>query len=168
MHPATVTTLNFIMAQEIERKFLVKGDFKAEAFKETRITQGYLSSVPERTVRVRVKGDKGFITIKGIGNASGASRFEWEKEIPVEEIRSLLELAEPGVIDKTRFLVKAGEHTFEVDEFYGDNEGLTVAEVELSDENEAFEKPAWLGEEVTGDAKYFNSMLMKNPYKNWK
>ena len=166
MHPATVTTLNFIMAQEIERKFLVKGDFKAEAFKETRITQGYLSSVPERTVRVRVKGDKGFITIKGIGNASGASRFEWEKEIPVEEVRSLLELAEPGVIDKTRFLVKAGEHTFEVDEFYGDNEGLTVAEVELSDENEAFEKPAWLGEEVTGDAKYFNSMLMKNPYKN--
>ncbi|MBQ0119545.1 MAG: CYTH domain-containing protein [Bacteroidales bacterium] len=156
------------MAQEIERKFLVKGDFKAEAFKETRITQGYLSSVPERTVRVRVKGDKGFITIKGIGNASGASRFEWEKEIPVEEVRSLLELAEPGVIDKTRFLVKAGEHTFEVDEFYGDNEGLTVAEVELSDENEAFDKPAWLGEEVTGDPKYFNSMLMKNPYKNWK
>ena len=157
------------MAQEIEKKFLVKCDcFKKEAFKATRITQGYLSSVPERTVRVRVKGEKGFITIKGIGNASGASRFEWEKEIPVEEVRSLLELAEPGVIDKTRFLVKAGEHTFEVDEFYGDNEGLTVAEVELSDENEAFDKPAWLGEEVTGDPKYFNSMLMKNPYKNWK
>lgn len=156
------------MAQEIERKFLVEGDFKAEAFKETRITQGYLCSVPERTVRVRVKGDKGFITVKGIGNASGASRFEWEKEIPVDEVRSLLELAEPGVIDKTRYLVKAGEHTFEVDEFYGDNDGLTVAEVELSDENEAFDKPEWLGEEVTGDPKYFNSMLMKNPYKNWK
>ena len=156
------------MAQEIERKFLVNGDFKSCAFKATRITQGYLSSVPERTVRVRVKGDKGFITIKGIGNASGASRFEWEKEIPVEDVKALLEICEPGVIDKTRYLVKAGEHTYEVDEFYGDNEGLTVAEVELSDENEAFDKPSWLGEEVTGDAKYYNSMLMKNPYKNWK
>lgn len=156
------------MAQEIERKFLVSGDFKSDAFKATRITQGYLSSVPERTVRVRVKGDKGFITIKGIGNASGASRFEWEKEIPVEDVKALLEICEPGVIDKTRYLVKAGEHTYEVDEFYGDNEGLTVAEVELSDENEAFDKPSWLGEEVTGDAKYYNSMLMKNPYKNWK
>ncbi len=156
------------MAQEIEKKFLVDGDFKSAAFKATRITQGYLSSVPERTVRVRVKGDKGFITVKGIGNESGASRFEWEKEIPVEDVKALLEICEPGVIDKTRYLVKAGEHTFEVDEFYGDNEGLTVAEVELSDENEAFDKPSWLGEEVTGDAKYYNSMLMKNPYKNWK
>lgn len=147
---------------------MVNGDFKSDAFKATRITQGYLSRVPERTVRVRVKGDKGFITIKGIGNASGASRFEWEKEIPVEDVKALLEICEPGVIDKTRYLVKAGEHTYEVDEFYGDNEGLTVAEVELSDENEAFDKPSWLGEEVTGDAKYYNSMLMKNPYKNWK
>jgi len=147
---------------------LVNGDFKSDAFKATRITQGYLSSVPERTVRVRVKGDKGFITIKGIGNASGASRFEWEREIPVEDVKALLEICEPGVIDKTRYLVKVGPHTFEVDEFYGDNEGLTVAEVELSDENEAFDKPSWLGEEVTGDAKYYNSMLMKNPYKNWK
>ena len=156
------------MAKEIERKFLVKGDFKDEAFKATRITQGYLSSVPERTVRVRVKGDKGFITIKGIGNESGASRFEWEKEIPVEEVRELLKICEPGVIDKTRYLVKNGDFTFEVDEFYGDNDGLTVAEVELTDENEPFDKPAWLGEEVTGDPKYFKSMLMKNPYKNWK
>jgi len=155
------------MAQEIERKFLVKGDYKSSTKKETRITQGYLSSVPERTVRVRIKGDKGFITIKGIGNASGASRYEWEKEIPVSEVKELLELCEPGAIDKTRFLVDSGKHTFEVDEFYGDNEGLTVAEVELSDENEDFIKPEWLGEEVTGDAKYFNSMLMKNPYKNW-
>ena len=156
------------MAQEIEKKFLVDGDFKSAAFKATRITQGYLSSVPERTVRVRVKGDKGFITVKGIGNESGASRFEWEKEIPVEDVKALLQICEPGVIDKTRYLVKAGEHTFEVDEFYGDNEGLTVAEVELSDENEAFDKPSWLAKEVTGDAKYYNSMLMKNPYKNWK
>ena len=156
------------MAQEIEKKFLVAGEFKESAKKATRITQGYLSSVPERTVRVRVKGEKGYITVKGIGNDSGASRFEWEKEIPVEDVKALLEICEPGVIDKTRYLVKVGTHTFEVDEFYGDNEGLTVAEVELSDENEAFDKPSWLGEEVTGDAKYYNSMLMKNPYKNWK
>lgn len=155
------------MAQEIERKFLVKGDFKKFSKKDTRITQGYLSSVPERTVRVRIKGEKGFITIKGIGNASGASRFEWEKEIPVTEVEQLLEICEPGVIDKTRFLVESGQHTFEVDEFYGENEGLIVAEVELSSENESFVKPEWLGEEVTGDSKYYNSMLMKNPYKKW-
>lgn len=156
------------MAQEIERKFLVKGDFKSEVFKSTRITQGYLSSVPERTVRVRVKGDKGFITIKGIGNETGASRYEWEKEIPVDDVRELLKICEPGVIDKTRYLVKNGEYTFEVDEFYGDNDGLTVAEIELPSEDAAFNKPAWLGEEVTGDVRYYNSMLMKNPYKNWK
>ena len=156
------------MAQEIERKFLVKGDFKSEAFKSTRITQGYLSSVPERTVRVRVKGDKGFITIKGIGNESGASRFEWEKEIPVDEVRDLLKICEPGVIDQTRYLVKNGDLTFEVDEFYGDNDGLTVAEIELPDEDTQFNRPAWLGEEVTGDVRFYNSMLMKNPYKNWK
>ncbi len=155
------------MAQEIERKFLVKGDFKADSFKATRITQGYLSSVPERTVRVRIKGDKGYITIKGKGNDSGASRYEWEKEIPVDEVKELLNLCEPGVIDKTRYLVKSGEHTFEVDEFYGENEGLVMAEVELKDENENFVKPAWLGEEVTGDVKYYNSMLMKNPYTKW-
>ena len=155
------------MAQEIERKFLVKGDFKNLAVKSTRIIQGYLSSVPERTVRVRVKGDKGFITIKGIGSTSGASRFEWEKEISTTEAKELLAICEPGVIDKTRFLVKAGPHTFEVDEFYGENEGLTVAEVELSSEGESFERPEWLGEEVTGDARYYNSMLMKNPYTKW-
>lgn len=155
---------------EIEKKFLVKGNFKKDAFKATRITQGYLSSVPERTVRVRVKGDKGFITIKGIGNASGAARFEWEKEIPVEEVKALLDICEPGVIDKTRYLVKNadGVHTWEVDEFYGENEGLTLAEIELAGEDDKFDKPSWLGEEVTGDARYYNSMLMKNPYKNWK
>jgi len=155
------------MANEIERKFLVTGDFKSHASRETRITQGYLSSVPERTVRVRVKGDKGFITIKGIGNKSGASRYEWEKEIPVDEVKELLEICEPGVIDKTRYLVNYSGKTFEVDEFYGDNDGLTVAELELESEDQAFDKPDWLGEEVTGDVKYFNSMLMKNPYKNW-
>ena len=155
------------MAQEIERKFLVIGDFKKDAYKQTRITQGYLSSVPERTVRVRIKGNLGFITIKGIGDASGASRYEWEKEIPVSEVEALLQICEPGVIDKTRYQVKSGIHTFEVDEFYGENQGLVVAEVELSVEGEAFVKPAWLGEEVTGDARYYNSMLMKNPYTKW-
>ena len=155
------------MGKEIERKFLVKGDFKPFASGQTRITQGYLSSVPERTVRVRIKGNKGFITIKGIGSASGASRYEWEKEIPVQEVEELLTICEPGVIDKTRYLVKAGNHTFEVDEFYGENQGLIVAEVELGSEDEAFEKPEWLGEEVTGDVKYFNSMLMKNPFTKW-
>jgi adenylate cyclase len=157
------------MAQEIERKFLVKNDsYKEEAEKAIRITQGYLSSVPERTVRVRIKGDKGFITIKGIGNESGASRYEWEKEIPVNEVKELLKICEPGVIDKTRYLVKAGSHTFEIDEFYGDNDGLVVAEVELNNENEDFEKPEWLDKEVTGDVRFFNSMLMKDPFKNWK
>lgn len=155
------------MANEIERKFLVKGDFKSESTKAIRIVQGYLSSVPERTVRVRIKGDKGFITIKGIGSASGATRYEWEKEVPVDEINELLKICEPGVIDKTRFLVKSGNHLFEVDEFYGDNEGLVVAEVELSAEDEQFSKPSWLGEEVTGDVKYYNSMLMKQPFKTW-
>jgi adenylate cyclase len=155
------------MANEIERKFLVSGEFKNLVSKETRIVQGYLSSIPERTVRVRIKGDKGFITIKGIGNVSGASRYEWEKEIPTEEAEELLKICEPGVIDKTRFLVKIGNHTFEVDEFYGENDGLVVAEIELSSENEVFDKPAWLGQEVTGDARYYNSMLMKNPYTKW-
>lgn len=155
------------MAQEIERKFLVKGDFKQDVHKQTRITQGYLCSVPERTVRVRIKGDKGFITIKGIGNVSGTSRYEWEKEIPVNEVESLLQICEPGVIDKTRYQVKSGIHTFEVDEFYGENHGLTVAEVELNAEAEEFVKPSWLGEEVTGDVKYYNSMLMKHPFTKW-
>ncbi len=156
------------MGQEIEKKFLVCGDYKSEATKATRITQGYLSSVPERTVRVRIKGDKGYITIKGIGSQSGASRFEWEKEIPVEDVRELLKLCEPGIIDKTRYIIPKGNHNFEVDEFYGDNDGLVVAEVELGAEDESFERPSWLSTEVTGDKRYYNSMLMKNPYKNWK
>jgi len=157
------------MAQEIERKFRVISEaFKAESFKDIKIVQGFLSTVPERTIRVRIKGSKGFLTIKGIGNASGASRFEWEKEISVEDANDLLKISEPGVIDKTRFNVKSGGHTFEVDEFYGENEGLTIAEVELSSEDEVFEKPSWLGEEVTGEVKYYNSVLMKNPYKNWE
>ena len=156
------------MTHEIERKFLVTSTaFKAAAAKATRITQGYLSSVPERTVRVRIKGKTAYITIKGIGDASGASRFEWEKEIPVTEAEELLKICEPGVIDKTRYEVKMGNHTFEVDQFHSENEGLIIAEVELKSKDDQFEKPVWLGEEVTGDVRYYNAMLMKNPYTRW-
>lgn len=156
------------MPQEIERKFLVAGDFKPYARKAVRIVQGYLCSVPERTVRVRIKGDRGFLTVKGVSSDSGVSRFEWEKEITPDEAHALLEICEPGIIDKTRYLVDAGDHTYEVDEFYGENEGLTIAEIELSSEDEAFVRPEWLGKEVTGDIRYYNSMLMKKPYGSWK
>lgn len=153
---------------EIERKFLVTSDaFKAEAFAQNRIKQGYLSSVPERTVRVRIKGDKGFLTIKGISNESGLSRFEWEKEILVDEAEKLLLLCETGVIDKTRFEVKSGNHIIEIDEFYGENQGLIMAEIELKSETETFEKPIWLDEEVTNDKRYYNAYLSNNPFKNW-
>jgi adenylate cyclase len=155
------------MAQEIERKFLVKDGFKQHVDSSTRISQGYLSSVPQRIVRVRINGEKGFITIKGVSNFTGMSRYEWEKEIPVSEARELLTICEPGIIDKTRYLVKVGKFTFEVDEFYGDNQGLIIAEIELSSEGELFEKPDWLGEEVTGDKKYYNSKLAKNPFSQW-
>ena len=153
---------------EIERKFLVNSNaFKTEAFTQNRISQGYLSSVPERTVRVRIKGNKGFLTIKGVSNESGLSRFEWEKEIPVDEASALLKLCEQGVIEKTRFEVKMGNHIIEIDEFYGDNEGLIMAEIELQSETETFEKPNWLGAEVTQDFRYYNSYLSQNPYKRW-
>lgn len=153
---------------EIERKFLVTSDaYKKEAFSKKRIIQGYLSSNPERTVRVRIKEDKAYLTIKGNSNATGMSRFEWEKEIPVAEAKELLLLCEKGVIDKTRFEIKQGNHVFEVDEFYGENEGLIVAEIELDSEMETFEKPSWLGEEVTNINRYYNSYLSTNPYKNW-
>lgn len=157
------------MPQEIERKYLVlSNEFKLEAFKKANIKQGYLSSIPERTVRVRIKGNKGFITVKGIANASGVSRYEWEKEISMSEAEELLLICEPGIIDKIRYEVKVGNFIFEIDEFYGENEGLVIAEIELMDENDSFEKPAWLGEEVTGNNKYYNSMLKKNPYTKWK
>lgn len=155
------------MSLEIERKFLVKGDFKSAAYRSVRIIQGYLSSVPERTVRVRLKGDKGYLTIKGIPNVDGVSRYEWEKEISPEEARELLQLCEPGVIDKNRYLVRVGKHVFEVDEFYGENAGLVIAEIELQNEKEAFEKPEWLGEEVTGDNRYYNAALVRKPFLTW-
>jgi adenylate cyclase len=156
------------MAVEIERKFLVRGNYKSSIQQSIRIIQGYLCSSPEKTVRVRIKGEKAFLTIKGKSNASGTSRYEWENEIAVVDAEQLLHLCDVGMIDKTRNLIKAGEHIFEVDEFHGDNEGLTIAEIELRSENESFFTPDWLGDEVTGDVKYYNAMLAKNPYKHWK
>lgn len=156
------------MGQEIERKFLVKGDYKSLSYSSSRIAQGYLCSDGGRTVRVRIRGDKGYLTIKGPSDKAGISRYEWEKEIPLEDARELMKLCLPGLIDKTRYLVRSGNHVFEVDEFYGENEGLVVAEVELRSEDEAFVKPAFIDREVTGDRRYYNSSLMKHPYKEWK
>lgn len=152
---------------EIERKFLVTStEFLSESKKSNRIVQGYLNSNPERTVRIRIKGTKGFITIKGKGNESGTTRFEWEKEIEVTEAEQLLLLCEDGVIDKVRHEIPFGKHLYEVDVFEGDNKGLIIAEIELEDENESFEKPNWLGEEVTGDDRYYNASLSVSSYKN--
>lgn len=154
--------------QEIERKFLVTSDvYKKEASGSERIVQGFLNKDPERTVRVRIKGNRGFLTVKGKSTDGGLSRFEWEREIPVEEAQALLELCEPGIIDKTRYVVKVDHHQYEVDEFYGENEGLIVAEIELDSPEERIERPSWLGEEVTGEGKFYNSQLSKFPYKNW-
>lgn len=152
------------MAKEIERKFLVSGEFRQDSPESYRIMQGYICSDPDRTVRVRVRGDKGFLTIKGRGSEDGLSRYEWEKEISVTEAVELMALCGSGVIDKTRYLVPFGKHTYEVDVFHGANEGLVLAEIELSDEQEAFEMPSWLGEEVTGDVRYYNSMLSLHPF----
>lgn len=154
---------------EIERKFLIiDKSFKENALRQETIAQGYLSSHPERTVRVRIKGEKGFLTIKGKGNESGTTRFEWEKEIPKTEAEALLKLCEKGVIEKVRYEVPSGNHVFEVDEFFGENKGLFLAEVELQSEDENFEKPDWLGQEVTGDNRYYNAYLCQNPFSGWK
>lgn len=151
---------------EIERKFLVKDNSFLDDFsRSNRIVQGYLSSHPERTVRVRIKGENGYLTIKG--KSEGFSRYEWEKEINIAEAEKLLQLCESGVIDKIRYDVIVGTHIFEVDVFYGENEGLVLAEIELQTEDETFEKPNWLGEEVTENIKYYNSYLSKNPFKTW-
>lgn len=156
------------MTLEIERKFLVKNnDFKKEAYQQQKIKQGYLNSDKNRTVRIRITNDKAFITIKGKSNQTGTTRFEWEKEIDKTEAEQLLMFCEPSIIDKTRFYVKSEHHIFEIDEFYGANQGLIVAEIELNAENENFKKPDWLGNEVTGDLNYYNSSLSKKPYKNW-
>lgn len=156
------------LKHEIERKFLVKGDgFKGESTNSYRIMQGYLSSSTERTVRIRIKGHSGYITIKGASDPTGVSRPEWEKEIPLPEAEELLKLCEPGIIDKIRYEVKFDRHIFEIDVFQGSNDGLILAEVELEEKDELFQKPEWLGEEVTGDPRYYNSMLSKSPYYLW-
>ena len=153
---------------EIERKFLVaSNDFISESQVHFEIAQGYLSSNPKRTVRVRIKADKGYLTIKGKGNESGVSRFEWEKEIPLDDAKNLLQLCEKGVITKTRYNIKKGNHTFEVDVFHDANNGLIVAEIELNNENEFFEKPKWLGEEVTNNERYYNAFLSRKPFTTW-
>lgn len=153
---------------EIERKFLVSSDlFKSDALRKNHIAQGYLNSNIERAVRVRIKDKKGFLTIKGKSNETGLSRFEWEKEIPVDEAKALLQLCEKGIIEKNRYEVKVGKHLFEVDEFMGENEGLLLAEIELESEAEVFEKPKWLGLEVTQDHRYYNSYLNNNPFTKW-
>ncbi|MBU2948448.1 CYTH domain-containing protein [Zobellia uliginosa] len=153
---------------EIERKFLVTSKvYQQQATVKERIVQGFLNTDKERTVRVRIKGESGFLTVKGKSNDAGTIRFEWEKEISVPDAEELLLICEPGIIDKVRYNVPLGNHMYEVDEFHGDNEGLIVAEVELESENQSLEKPSWLGEEVTGEVKYYNSQLSKHPFKNW-
>ena len=153
---------------EIERKFLVNSDaFKNDALRKNHIAQGYLNSTPERAVRVRIKGDTGYLTIKGKSNETGLSRFEWEKKIPLEEAKALLLLCEKGIIEKNRYEVPVGKHLFEVDEFFGENEGLLLAEVELQSESEFFEKPHWLGDEVTQDQRYYNSYISNHPFTSW-
>ena len=147
---------------EIERKFLVTSEaFKKESATQYRIVQAFLNTHPERTVRIRIKGQQAFITVKGIGNATGTSRFEWEKPISIEDAEALLPLCEPGMIEKTRYEIKSGKHIIEVDEFLGKLKGLCLAEIELNDEKETFETPDWIGKEVTGQSEYYNSQLSK-------
>ena len=153
---------------EIERKFLVTSEvYKTHAHRNFNIAQGYLNRDSERTVRVRLKDDKAYLTVKGKSNDSGTTRLEWETEIEASEARALLAICEEYIIEKIRYEVKVGDHVFEVDEFFGNNEGLVVAEIELGSESETFEKPSWLGAEVTGTIEYYNAQLSIHPYEEW-
>ena len=153
---------------EIERKFLIKNDdYKSEAYAKKTLRQGYISTDPKRTVRIRIEDDKAFITIKGESSSDGLQRFEFEQEIGLEDAENLLNICLPGKISKYRHLVKVENMKFEVDEFLDENTGLTVAEIELENVDQQFCKPSWLGEEVTGDTKYYNAQLSKNPFKDW-
>ncbi len=156
------------MSVEIERKFLVTGEYKSLAYAHSHIEQGYFDTAPGRTVRVRIRDDKAFLTIKGPSNKEGLSRYEFETEVPLEDGRQMMRLCRPGRINKNRWLIKNGSHTIEVDEFFGDNEGLVMAEIELGSEEEEYVKPDFLGKEVTGDRRYYNSHLMRYPYLLWK
>ena len=156
---------------EIERKFLVHKagrPYKEQAYASSRITQGYICGERGRTVRVRIRDGRGFLTIKGPSDTTGTTRYEFEKEITPAEAEELMKLCEPGLIDKNRYLVPAGKHVFEVDEFFGDNSGLIMAEVELSSPDEPFERPPFLGREVTGDKRFYNAHMRKMPFKLWK
>lgn len=156
------------MSIEIERKFLVKDNsFMTSSFKSSYIKQGFLNSNKNRVVRVRILDKSGYLTIKGISTEDGTSRFEWEKNISLQEAHDLLLLCEEGVIEKNRYFNKVGKYIYEIDVFEGDNEGLIVAEIELNNISDEFEKPTWLGEEVTGITKYYNSELSKHPFLKW-
>ena len=153
---------------ETERKFLVRDEgFKDQAVESHHIKQGYIAHDGGRTVRVRLWDDQGILTIKGPSMGAGMSRYEWEKEISRQEAEDLFLLCKPGTVDKTRWIIPAGPRKFEVDEFHGENEGLVMAEIELGSEDESFERPSWLGEEVTGDKRYYNAYLALNPFKSW-
>ena len=156
------------MGLEIERKFLVEGEFRDQAYSQSHIRQGDISSGGGRTVRIRIRDDRGYLTIKGPSDRAGLARYEFETEVSLADAQDLMRICEPGIIDKTRYLVRSGRHTFEVDEFYGDNEGLVMAEVELGSEDEPFVKPSFIGREVTGDHRFYNSHLRRNPYCLWK
>lgn len=154
---------------EIERKFLVKAGFVPKGEKVDFIAQGYLSDDPERTVRVRLLNSLGILTIKGAGSDSGMSRFEWEQHgISEADAKALLALCLAGKIEKVRHSIRVGKHTYEVDVFQGENFGLILAEIELKREDEEFERPEWLGKEVTGDPRYYNSHLAKRPFSTWE
>ena len=155
------------MAIEIERKFLVSGDFRPYVASSSRIAQGYLSRERGRTVRLRLRDDKAYITIKGPSGLPGIGKYEFEQEIPYEDGRKILTLCDKHVIEKIRHIVPIGRHVCEVDEFLGANQGLVVAEIELAHENEPYERPPFLGREVTGQAKYYNAMLSIKPYREW-
>ena len=156
------------MAHEIERKFLVLNDsYKRESFSFSHIQQGYITSERGRTVRIRIRDEKGYVTIKGPSLDGGLSRYEFEQEIPLEDARQLMKLCEPGIIDKVRWLVKSGNHTFEVDEFFGENAGLVIAEVELRSLDDTVIIPDFIGKEVTGDRRYYNSQLRQHPFTKW-
>ena len=153
---------------ETERKFLVKDDsYKSMETASHRMTQGYICRENGRTVRVRISDDKAYLTIKG-PSSNGISRMEWEKEIAAEDAKDLLLLCQGGLVDKIRHIVPFGGKIYEVDEFLEENSGLTVAEIELDSEDEFFLKPGWLSDEVTGDRRYYNSMLTQNPFSKWQ
>ncbi|MFC2147889.1 MAG: CYTH domain-containing protein [Eudoraea sp.] len=154
---------------EIERKYLVNSkDYRSLAFSKSHIVQGFLNSHPDRVVRIRIADDKAFLTVKGRSNSAGTTRFEWEKEIPTPEAKLLLELCEKEILEKIRYFVRTGTHIIEVDEFLGSNQGLVIAEIEIEKEDDNIEVPSWVGLEVTGDIKYYNSQLSKSPFKEWK